>query len=287
MSRPEHILPPELYYNEQESERYAQNSRILEIQQQLSERAYELLGLPNDNTPRLLLDLGCGSGISGQVLADNGNLWVGMDISEAMLRIAQHETEEDKNCAFFLQDLGQGLPFRPGSFDGVVSVSVLQWLCNADKTSHNPYVRIRKFFTSLLAAMTRGARAVFQFYPENAVQIEMLSNTALKCGFGGGLVVDFPNSKKAKKYYLVLNAGYSNAPLPLALGDSCADDEDVQSNKEVVQLLKHKINGQKRGGKRAKGKEWIMHKKDLARHRGKENIPHDSKYTGRKRKGHF
>ena len=31
----------------------------------------------------------------------------------------------------------------------------------------------------------------------------------MKNGFTGGLIVDFPNSKKAKKYFLFLMAGYS------------------------------------------------------------------------------
>ena len=35
----------------------------------------------------------------------------------------------------------------------------------------------------------------------------MLTTTAMRCGFSGGLVVDYPNSTKAKKYYLVLSAG--------------------------------------------------------------------------------
>lgn len=31
----------------------------------------------------------------------------------------------------------------------------------------------------------------------------------MKNGFTGGLIVDFPNSNKAKKYFLFLMAGYS------------------------------------------------------------------------------
>lgn len=37
----------------------------------------------------------------------------------------------------------------------------------------------------------------------------MITSTAMKNGFTGGLIVDFPNSKKAKKYFLFLMAGYS------------------------------------------------------------------------------
>ena len=37
----------------------------------------------------------------------------------------------------------------------------------------------------------------------------MITSIAMKNGFTGGLIVDFPNSKKAKKYFLFLMAGYS------------------------------------------------------------------------------
>ena len=53
----------------------------------------------------------------------------------------------------FLWDMGDGLGFRPGTFDGVISISALQWLCNADKSHHKPHKRLYKFFTSLYACM--------------------------------------------------------------------------------------------------------------------------------------
>lgn len=37
----------------------------------------------------------------------------------------------------------------------------------------------------------------------------MITNSALKNGFSGGMIVDYPNSRKARKYYLFLMAGYS------------------------------------------------------------------------------
>jgi 18S rRNA (guanine1575-N7)-methyltransferase len=50
----------------------------------MSERAIELMNLPDDE-PCLILDIGCGSGLSGEVLEEEGHYWVGMDISPAML----------------------------------------------------------------------------------------------------------------------------------------------------------------------------------------------------------
>lgn len=46
------------------------------LQETLTNRALELLALPEDDTPRLLLDLGCGSGLSGEALSEAGHTWL-------------------------------------------------------------------------------------------------------------------------------------------------------------------------------------------------------------------
>jgi hypothetical protein len=61
-----------------------------------------------------------------------------------------------------LSDMGQGVPFRLGTFDGAISISAVQWLCNADKTSHDPRRRLKRFFETLYGCLSRGARAVLQ-----------------------------------------------------------------------------------------------------------------------------
>lgn len=70
---------------------------------------------------------------------------------------------------------------------------------------------MKKFFSSLYNSLKSGGRAVLQFYPEGTIQIDMLTKSAMKAGFSGGLVVDYPNSSKAKKMYLVLDAGSAGA----------------------------------------------------------------------------
>lgn len=51
-----------------------------------------------------------------------------MDISEAMLDVACEREVEGDLCR---ADLGAGLPLRQGTFDGAISISAIQWLCNA------------------------------------------------------------------------------------------------------------------------------------------------------------
>ncbi|AYU82612.1 methyltransferase-like protein [Leishmania donovani] len=295
--RPELENPPEVFYNASEARRYTVSTRVRKIQRDMTLRALELLNLPKDdaaaatgvNCSALLLDIGSGSGLSGDVLTEQGHVWMGVDISRDMLRIAKEdelhyydvgaaqksaEAEEayqtsSSNARFdtshvkwglitseddqeevseseggkgvdgddddvasgdlassaaagngaggaasgprmvevLQNDIGVGLPFRPGTFDGCISISVLQWLCHSTKKGEVPQRRLMALFQSLYNALRRGAKAIFQFYPSNPEQVHIITRAAMKCGFDGGVVVDFPHSARAKKYYLVLQAG--------------------------------------------------------------------------------
>jgi 18S rRNA (guanine1575-N7)-methyltransferase len=133
----------------------------------------------------------------------------------------------------------------------------------------------------LYSALRRGARAIFQFYPENEMQIQMIMTAATKVGFTGGLVVDYPNSKSAKKYYLCLFTGGSSGEsqkLPEAL------DDETNGVKNTTQQVRERRGRKPRAP--IKDKNWVIRKKELARKRGFE-VANDSKYTSRKRKPRF
>ncbi|XP_059487765.1 probable 18S rRNA (guanine-N(7))-methyltransferase [Neocloeon triangulifer] len=278
--RPEHLAPPEIFYGVDESRKYTSNSRMIEIQLTMSERAVELLALPEDEHLHLL-DLGCGSGLSGSILEDQGHTWVGVDISKAMLDVAR---EREMEGDLILGDLGQGLPFRAGAFDGAISISALQWLCNADKAGHKPSKRLLAFFSSLYACLRRGAKAVLQFYPENNQQTELVMAQATRAGFFGGLVIDYPHSTKAKKVFLVLMTGGAQS-LPKALGTGVGEQEEDQ-----VSYSSERERGKRQRVQRGKSvkhsRDWVNEKKERRRRQGKSTA-NDSKYTARRRCGKF
>lgn len=65
-----------------------------------------------------LLDAGCGAGHLTAELLEAGASVVGLDVSREMLG---HARERAPGAAFVRADLGGGLPFADGAFDGVVS----------------------------------------------------------------------------------------------------------------------------------------------------------------------
>ncbi|KAJ4504412.1 18S rRNA (guanine1575-N7)-methyltransferase [Exophiala dermatitidis] len=254
MSRPEDLLPPDLYYNDTESAKYTTSSRIQAIQASMTNRALELLDLQE---PSFILDIGCGSGLSGEILSEDGHIW-------------RESVEGD----LFLADMGQGIPFRAGTFDAAISISAIQWLCNAETSGVSPEGRLRRFFDGLYASLRRGARAVCQFYPKNEQQRTMISQAAVRAGFGAGILEDDGGTKN-QKTYLVLSVGGGDITGTVSKMEG-VDIEDGRKLREAMQ------KGRRKGDDVKGSKQWIMKKKEKMRNKGKV-VKSDSKYTGRRR----
>lgn len=338
MSRPELTGHASLFYNAKEARKYDSSSRMVGIQREITERAIELLKLP-PNRSSFILDVGCGSGLSGQVLEEHGHVWVGCDVSRDMLNMANerierkreeamgdadgssddsdndmndddddedsnnnnntHNREEPSPGDLLHHDMGTGLPFRPATFDACISISALQWLCYSNTKEQIPKKRLTRFFSSLYQVLRRGARAVLQFYPETSEHAILISECAAKVGFAGGIVVDYPNSTKAKKHYLVLSFERSyKAPQGLTgLEGALLKGNNGEGSRSGVRVADKDPRKASAAGKKSRGppkkkkgggktKEWILHKKETQRKKGKDTRK-DTKYTGRKRPMRF
>lgn len=206
MSRPEAATGgrADKFYSSSEAASYSQSNRLRRVQLSLGKRSLELLQLTTNSC--YLLDIGCGTGISGVPLSRAGHMWVGTDISTAMLDVAVAE-RGPRGTDVMVSDMGHGLPFRDHSFDGAISVSAIQWLCyEAKHHKKTPRDRLRAFFKDLRKLLRPGARAVLQFYPEQPEDATQICDAAIHCGFSGGVVVDYPGDLNAKKYYLVVES---------------------------------------------------------------------------------
>jgi 18S rRNA (guanine1575-N7)-methyltransferase len=238
----------------------------------MTHRAVSLLNL---SSPSLILDIGSGSGLSGTILSSTSpeeggpHTWIGMDISASMLAVAlEREVEGD----MLLADAGQGVPFRPGSFDAAISISAVQWLCNAENNEETAGGRLKRFFEGLYAALRRGGRAVCQFYPRDDKQRKMVCDAAVKAGFGAGLLEDGTGTKQVK-VYLVLTVGQSG------------DITGVVEGMEGIQVEDGRRRRRRSSGK-SNHRDDILKRKHRMEMKGKV-VKADSKYTGRKRRPEF
>ena len=332
ITRPEETGPPENFYDVKEARKYTSSSRIISVQADIADRCIELLNL-EPGKKKFVLDVGCGSGLSGAALERAGHEWVGCDVSRDMLRIAsereaaaaggddddddddgvgfdgmdddeeeeesgsdddeEEESSEDEDGAgagprrthvgsaeLIQHDMGLGLPFRDGTFDGAISVSALQWLCYDNDSRQSATKRLGRFFASLYRCLKSGSRAALQFYPESDAQATLIASAAARAGFAGGVVVDYPNSTKAKKHYLCLSMD-RHAAKPAAKEPRRAGGGVV-----VAGGGERAPKRRKTGKKPAKDRAWVLRKKEYQRGQGRD-VKDDSRYTGRKRKDRF
>jgi 18S rRNA (guanine1575-N7)-methyltransferase len=240
------------------------------IQQSLTHRALELLDL-DSRIPRFVLDIGCGSSISGSVILESGHFSCGVDIAHEMLLRALERIPPESPNSLARVDVGLGLPFRPGVFNVAVGIDVLQWLFHNYPGDAPVQKRLRAFFESLHGCLQCGGKAVFNFAPRDADQAEMLSIVTTRCGFGGGIKIDAPDSPRARIAWLLLEVG--------GVSPDGVDEQFAAAGCTVVPALHHKARG-KEGFNR---KEWILKKKERQKKLG-QKVANDSKYTGRSRR---
>lgn len=105
---------------------------------------------------------------------------------------------------------------------------------------------------------------MFQFYPTTDDQIQLITSIAQKAGFGGGIVVDYPNSKKARKVFLCLYVGSGGGQqVPKGLD---GEGEEVGDSKARFEARRERGSKREKDSKRKsiKGRDWILRKKEVS-----------------------
>jgi SAM-dependent methyltransferase len=110
--------------------------------------------MPSDVRGKLVLDAGVGAGRFADVLARWGALVVGVDLSHAV-EAAQHNLGDRPEVLICQADIGR-LPFRPATFDVVISIGVLH---------HTPDTR--RYFGCLPRLVKPGGTLAIWVYPDD------------------------------------------------------------------------------------------------------------------------
>jgi len=185
--RPEDFFDAREFYGESEAERYADSRAMRRAQRGLTLRALELALFPLDS---VLLDAGCGNGFSMQVLREVGYERVkGVDASPAMVAQARA-----RGFDVVEGDL-RSLPFSNACFDGIISVSALQWLKGGD---------VERAAREFHRVLRDGGLVVVQFYPKSESEMMGFARAFKQAGFVVRVVVDNPRNARKRRVFLLL-----------------------------------------------------------------------------------
>jgi len=184
------------YFNPEQIKKYAKSKSMMRIQEKITIRALEILE-PRSSKIRIL-DAGCGPGFAALYLKEIGFEIVALDVISDFLRF-YNLTEVNPIAADMCY-----LPFKPNSFDAIISISALQWIFRDIyiKKMEDLLIKLTKSFYKTLKS---NSKAVIQFYPKNNEIMEKIGNIFVtNTNFKGNFIIDNPNNAKKRKIFLLL-----------------------------------------------------------------------------------
>jgi len=184
------------YFTAKRIEDYSVSKNMQRIQTKITARALELLNI--EEKYALILDAGCGPGFASFFIKELGYKVVAFDIISQFLHFY-----EMKDINPLVADMCSP-PFKPDTFNGIISISALQWIYRdiSNKIMEYNFIKlIRSFYTILKF----NGKIVFQLYPKNFTLMDKMKELInSKTDFIGGFVIDNPNNPKKRKIFLIL-----------------------------------------------------------------------------------
>ena len=186
--RPEDEKSAVDYYDASEAERYSRSNAMHKIQEQLALRAVELAKFPIGSK---IVDAGCGAGFSSIILREIGYEVFPFDLIPTFVEKCREGGFDAK-----VGDIRK-FPFKD-KFDGVVSISVLQWVSAAGMGE------VAKVASEFWNHLKKGGKAVVQFYPRSEAEAMQCAKTFREKGFSVKLVTDNPSNSRKRKVFILL-----------------------------------------------------------------------------------
>jgi len=176
---------------------YANSKSIMRIQEKITVRALKLLDLKKKD--KLILDAGCGPGFAASYLKELGYEIVALDIISEFLNVYDIKDLNPINADMCFP------PFKPNTFDAIISISALQWVFR-DINNKLMHLMIKNLFESFFNILKPNCRVIIQFYPKNNELMKRIGKIITEhTGFKGNFIVDNPNRPKKRKIFLLLS----------------------------------------------------------------------------------
>ena len=157
------------------------------------------------NFPYLILDLGCGTGFSSEVLIENGFRVIGVDMLIDMLSKAIQKKKDFSSSSIFeliLADINY-LPFRINSIDHIVSISAYNFILHEKRELREKRKTLSNTARNLSEILKKNGRIIIEFYPESDRELDLFTQSFKYNEFNGFCVKNNPDQKSGQTFLLL------------------------------------------------------------------------------------
>lgn len=182
-------------YMGEKAQVYEQRRGLKRIKTMTTARALELLDLEKKS---FILDIGCGTGWSTEIIKNEGHIVIGLDLSKDMIKLAQK-----KEIDTILADM-RYIGIKSNYLDGSISISALNFVAENSKTKKEIKNNYTKVASEIFRILKPGGKAIFEYYPQSDIELKISTQVFSSVGFQGGLVIDGVGTRKEQKFLVLV-----------------------------------------------------------------------------------
>ncbi|MFW9936891.1 MAG: class I SAM-dependent methyltransferase [Candidatus Thorarchaeota archaeon] len=194
------------YENSASMERNQKRTTLITLQYLFDEKLNNIgfKDVLKENT-YLILDLGCGTGFSTEILLAEGFRVIAVDILIDMLSKAvkkKHFFPNNKNVEYLLADINH-LPFRINSIDLAISISAYNFITHGKEDILEINKTINYSAKYLHEILKQNGRFVLEFYPKDDDELNFFISSFINNGFKGFMVKNNHRQKGGQTFLLL------------------------------------------------------------------------------------
>ncbi|MBY8979655.1 MAG: class I SAM-dependent methyltransferase [Candidatus Lokiarchaeota archaeon] len=155
--------------------------------------------------PSFILDLGCGTGYSTEILVERGFKVVGIDVLHDMISKVKHKKNlmtNQNNLELILADINY-LPLRNSSISHAISISAYNFITHRAESIRDKVKIAHNTAKNLHKMLKPDGRVIIEFYPKDDNELEMFASSFNTNGFNGFIVKQNPNQKSGQTFLLL------------------------------------------------------------------------------------
>jgi len=187
-------------------ERNQKRSTLLSIQYLYDEKLVDQdEGDIKNSSNLLILDLGCGTGFSSEILIESGFKVIGVDILPDMIVKAKEKKDILKSPKIFeliLADINY-LPVRLNSIDHIISISAYNFIIHGKENYGKQVKQLTETAENLNNILKKNGRIIIEFYPKDDGELKIFKNSFINNGFDGFMVKNNPKQKSGQTFLLL------------------------------------------------------------------------------------